>query len=506
MGQILPKPVESTVVERHGAKSFQTAVAELNGWRSNMEDAHLIITHDTWGFFGVFDGHGGDQCSKFVARELLERINANGCPEDDAAVKRLILDTDQKFLDTNLPSGSTGTMCIIHKPAEGHAKHRLRVINAGDSRVLLGRRDGSIVDGGGTDQGLTTDHKPNHPSERERIVRCGGFVQSDGPVPRVNGDLAVSRSFGDASYKTTGGPGPEDRPITADPELGHFECDDTDFVVLVCDGVSEGEFSNAEVIQMVAEKLRETNDLGIAATAICHKAVETHSKDNITCMIVLLEGGEGRELEFNPGPLTCAEHKNFLTAYTSMAEKAGTTLAKAAELRYELVEDMLSGAKVVTVGPQCTPETLEAEKTKIGEPHGERGSEERAEWFRNWAEERQADGDSGAASGGPVTMYQQMLLDFVQQGRASGPGPNRTNGPSQSQQDRPVRVAELDTLKKAVDAHPALKWDERMEDMAGSKAALLCDDQSDNTSQVRFEQLSIIAWLPTCALTDLTEQ
>ena len=31
-------------------------------------------------------------------------------------------------------------------------KLRLRVVNAGDSRTLLGRRDGTIVDGGGTDQ------------------------------------------------------------------------------------------------------------------------------------------------------------------------------------------------------------------------------------------------------------------------------------------------------------------------------------------------------------------
>ena len=33
------------------------------------------------------------------------------------------------------------------------AKRQLLVVNAGDSRVLLGRRDGSIVDGGGTDKG-----------------------------------------------------------------------------------------------------------------------------------------------------------------------------------------------------------------------------------------------------------------------------------------------------------------------------------------------------------------
>merc|ERR1712190_445701 len=130
--------------------------------------------------------------------------------------------------------------------------------NAGDSRVLLGKRDGTIVDGGGTDQGLTTDHKPNHPSERERIYRCGGTVEeAQGGVHRVNGDLAVSRGFGDAEYKKTGGPGPEDRPVTANPELGHFECDDTDFLIIVCDGVSEGDFSTQQVVELVANKLKE---------------------------------------------------------------------------------------------------------------------------------------------------------------------------------------------------------------------------------------------------------
>ena len=56
--------------------------------------------------------------------------------------------------------------------------------------------------------------------ERARIERCGGTVeQAMGGVYRVNGDLAVSRGFGDAEYKKTGGPGPEDRPVTADPEM-----------------------------------------------------------------------------------------------------------------------------------------------------------------------------------------------------------------------------------------------------------------------------------------------
>ena len=46
--------------------------------------------------------------------------------------------------------------------------------------------------------GLTTDHKPDHPKERARIERCGGKVEiAEGGVARVNGNLAVSRGFGD---------------------------------------------------------------------------------------------------------------------------------------------------------------------------------------------------------------------------------------------------------------------------------------------------------------------
>ena len=41
------------------------------------------------------------------------------------------------------------------------------------------------------------DHTPDVPSEYQRIVRAGGFVQNK----RVNGVLAVSRSFGDLPFK-----------------------------------------------------------------------------------------------------------------------------------------------------------------------------------------------------------------------------------------------------------------------------------------------------------------
>eukprot|EP00406_Dinophysis_acuminata_P065989 CAMPEP_0179281466 /NCGR_PEP_ID=MMETSP0797-20121207/37166_1 /TAXON_ID=47934 /ORGANISM="Dinophysis acuminata, Strain DAEP01" /LENGTH=427 /DNA_ID=CAMNT_0020990171 /DNA_START=101 /DNA_END=1384 /DNA_ORIENTATION=+ len=412
MGATLPKPVKSTVVERHESAAFRVGVAEMNGWRVSMEDSHLIHMKSDWGFFGVFDGHGGDKCSAYVSPKLREELETHGCPKDDAAIKDLILRVDQAYLDTEQPSGSTATMCIVQKSASSD-KHKLTVINAGDSRILLGRRDGTIVDGGGTDQGLTRDHKPSDPDERERIYRCGGTVEeAAGGIARVNGELAVSRGFGDAEYKRTGGPSPEDRPVTANPEIGHFDCSgDTDFIVLCCDGVCEAEYTNPEVIQLVAEHLKESDDLGAPAKAVCHKAVETGSKDNITCMIVLLTGSDKttKEEEFIPGPLTSPDNKSFMTAYEAMAKKAGLTLAQAAELRY----DQLLGEQASTEArtPEAS-EALEQELAKFGSPAGTGGSEERSAWFRAWLQglsERQSNQDVDGADSNMVLMRDMLF-------------------------------------------------------------------------------------------------
>ncbi|CAM9345561.1 unnamed protein product, partial [Ectocarpus fasciculatus] len=61
--------------------------------------------------------------------------------------------------------------------------------NAGDSRSVLGT--------GGATKPLSYDHKPHLELERKRIENAGGGVQ----WKRVDGDLAVSRAFGDFQYK-----------------------------------------------------------------------------------------------------------------------------------------------------------------------------------------------------------------------------------------------------------------------------------------------------------------
>jgi serine/threonine protein phosphatase PrpC len=50
---------------------------------------------------------------------------------------------------------------------------------------------------GGDALALSTDHKPDDPLERERILKAGGTVEKS----RVNGKLAVSRALGDFDFK-----------------------------------------------------------------------------------------------------------------------------------------------------------------------------------------------------------------------------------------------------------------------------------------------------------------
>jgi serine/threonine protein phosphatase PrpC len=488
-----------------------------------MEDSHVIHMQSSWGFFGVLDGHGGDQCSTFVARRMVEELR-KGPPQDNVALKEFALRLDREFLETKQPSGSTATFVLIEEPTGADERYTLRVGNIGDSRVLLGRADGTLVEGSGTDGGVTTDHKPDHPMEKARIERTGGTVKDVMGVARVNGDLAVSRAFGDAAYKTTGGPAQEDHPVSADPELFTIRCDPTDFVVLVCDGISEGDFPNCEVIKIAAAELRRIYeadgngagavDPGAAAAAVCRQALKCGSKDNLSCMVVMLGGGEvhGAETQWMPGPFTAPSHSGFRQAYAGMAGRAELTLARAVELRYDAARQALDNFQcgrnnsTQAQGPADTgtQQELEEELAPFGSgPPADlaTGSSPRIEWFSNWLDTHQA----GEGGGDNLSMTRGEVIEMLER------NPHlRAMAESQGLMDpvsRPVQVDCLERLKEAVEANSALKWDERLTSVCGQRGRVVQDDTSDGTSQVRFpEPIQIEAWLPTCVLTDIEDE
>jgi serine/threonine protein phosphatase PrpC len=498
MGQGLNKPVKSIVVKRHPGKLFRVGLAEMNGWRPAMEDAHIIFAQDTWGFFGVFDGHGGSQCSSFVAARMTEEI-AKGAPEDDTAMRSLVLQLDREFLDTKQPSGSTGTFAIV-RPDDSNRCFHLRIGNVGDSRVLLGRADGTMVEGSGTDGGLTTDHKPDHPLERARIDRTGGTVELVQGVARVNGDLAVSRAFGDEPHKRTG-PSLEEQPVSADPEFTHITCDSTDFLMLVCDGISEGDFPNREVVKLAAEELRrggESPDPGAAATAVCRMALDKGSMDNLSCMIVLFGGGEIPGPESTIIPDRFYKDANFREAYVAMSEHVGMSLAETLEVRYNLVKQQLADAtKRGENGKEVQELQEEIAAFGDGPPADEPcGASSRIKFFNSWIQENSRDEEEHSFD----MTSRDFLLDLA---RSRGLLPE----PPETQAGRYVKVASADKVRAAFEESSILPaWSDATQEICGTEGFVFEGDEdlSNSTAEVVFEGRSPEpVLLPLSVLTDV---
>lgn len=82
-------------------------------------------------------------------------------------------------------SGSTGVIAVY----DGRKKV-LTVAGVGDSLCVLSRNGRAV--------GMNTMHRLDNASERERVKHAGGTIINN----RVNGVLAVSRSFGDTPFKT----------------------------------------------------------------------------------------------------------------------------------------------------------------------------------------------------------------------------------------------------------------------------------------------------------------
>jgi len=74
--------MSAPITEKHGEEGsndyFEFGVSSMQGWRIDMEDAHLACVDaaasgdSISGFYGVFDGHGGREVAKFCSRHMLE--------------------------------------------------------------------------------------------------------------------------------------------------------------------------------------------------------------------------------------------------------------------------------------------------------------------------------------------------------------------------------------------------------------------------------------------------
>lgn len=285
MGAFLEKPKTEKITSSGESKGLKYGVSAMQGWRMEMEDAHVCSTDiknpkvslDGWAFFGVFDGHAGAKVSQYCAENLLGCIvdqfeeNDNNVTLEKAkeAIVKGFLTTDEKLKKE--PQWSTGedrsgTTAITVMVTPTHVIWG----NCGDSRGLV-CRSGKVFY-------ATEDHKPYNPSEKDRIEKAGGTVM----MQRVNGSLAVSRALGDFDYKRCTDLKPNEQLVSPEPDITVNEREDTDeFLFLACDGIFDV-MSNDDVIKYISRQLTLTSNLA----QICSNLLDLclHKVSNICCL------------------------------------------------------------------------------------------------------------------------------------------------------------------------------------------------------------------------------
>uniref|UniRef100_A0A1D1XES1 protein-serine/threonine phosphatase n=1 Tax=Anthurium amnicola TaxID=1678845 RepID=A0A1D1XES1_9ARAE len=284
MGQTLSEPVKDKHSDSGNDDRLLFASSAMQGWRISMEDAHTaeLILKDKKGFsfFGVYDGHGGQNIAKYSGAHLHERIARDPAfPNNiEEAIKSGFLGTDEDLKNdstyANDPSGCTAVTAII--TPENH----VYVGNAGDSRAVIS------IDG--IAQPMSNDHKPVNKEESTRITSAGGFVE----FGRVNGNLALSRAIGDFEFKQNPNLSPENQIVTAYPEVKRESITEgTEFLVLACDGIWDC-LSSQQVVNFIRREISLSRTLQTACENLMEKCLAKDSElggigcDNMTVIIV----------------------------------------------------------------------------------------------------------------------------------------------------------------------------------------------------------------------------
>ncbi|KAE9591845.1 hypothetical protein Lal_00038712 [Lupinus albus] len=232
-----------------------------------MEDYHVakfvMLNGEELGLFAIYDGHLGDSVPAYLQKNLFSNILKEDefWTDPSSSIIKAYETTDQAILshDPDLGrGGSTAVTAILIN------NQKLWVANVGDSRAVLSK--------GGVAIQMSIDHEPN--TERGFIENKGGFVSNlPGDVARVNGQLAVSRAFGDKNLKSH---------LRADPDVEQDDIDsDSELLILASDGVWKV-MANQEAVD-IARRIRDPQK---AAKEVVDEALDRESKDDISCIVV----------------------------------------------------------------------------------------------------------------------------------------------------------------------------------------------------------------------------
>ena len=259
-----------------------------------------------YNFYGIYDGHAGNECSEYLKNELhkkfIEKKNIFSNFQNFKLISKKIFEKlDSDFLELskekNIKSGSCATIMLNYLK-------KLYLINTGDSRAIISKKGGEII------SQLTQDHKPELKSEKTRIFQNGGYLYTSsthlikndeekivkGPIRVFPGRLTISRAFGDLKAKNEDFGG-RSGVLIVEPDCYEYDTEFVDFVVIGSDGLFES-LKNEDVVNFVWGVFKSVLVKGTKISKeICDFVVEEliqfcirkGSMDNISVILVVFE-------------------------------------------------------------------------------------------------------------------------------------------------------------------------------------------------------------------------
>ena len=243
---------------------MKIASFKCQGRRKYMEDELICKNNQRYCVTGIFDGHGGGNCSKFLETFFyplfMHFINTRRTVEQ--SLYYTIIKIHSYILKNQYTtSGSTCNVLVIDKKEK-----KFYLANIGDSRAIMSLKNGNIYQ-------ISEDHKPNKLKEKELIYKKGGFVQNN----RVNGILSMSRAIGDSKIA---------KVLSPIPDIYRGSLKNFDFIIQTSDGLLDV-MTNKMICHVVRVALRHNIPSKDVLKGLINGALENkRCRDNMSVILI----------------------------------------------------------------------------------------------------------------------------------------------------------------------------------------------------------------------------
>ncbi len=237
---------------------MEITTATARGERAYQEDTFINVQMSQGTLLGVFDGHGGDEASRWMAMTFEKRF------QDQRDVRRGLRDAFSKaaVVLKDYDSGTTASVAFI--PTDSTSIYTAVI---GDSPIIIDTPEGYWY---GPDHNVRTN-----PAEREAAEHRGGFYNGGYICKGLHGPgLQMGRALGDAALASI---------LSTEPEITTVKGKSNGFMLIGTDGLFDPAHYD---FKEAAEKVLSQIELGSPAQDLVDRALAVPTRDNVTAIVV----------------------------------------------------------------------------------------------------------------------------------------------------------------------------------------------------------------------------